>query len=101
MYIAFARLGVGDQVPRAWMPRKEVLQAISQRPVLGPAHQPLVEHDADAHVTAFQGNAPRPPSRPNKVIGGGRANTMASHRPIRIFFRQVNSIPILYPGPPG
>src|SRR5206468_4803899 len=67
---------------------------------LRPVHKALVEDDADAHIAAFEWNPPCPPAVAHEVIGGRAANAVALARPVGIFARELEAIPILNVFPP-
>ena len=56
------------------MAGEERFQAVADvAAVRGEVNEPLVEHDADADVTAFEWNPPTPPAIADDVVGGGAA----------------------------
>ena len=60
------------------MPHQKRFQPVAHVSAFaGKIHQPLVEDDADADISAFERNPPAPPPVADDVVGGGVAGAVS------------------------
>src|SRR5437867_12172585 len=81
------------------MLHEKILQPLTERAAFRQCHETLVEHDADAHVTALQRDNPRPPTVAGKMVRRRTADAVTLLRPHRVLLRQLDPVPILHTRP--
>lgn len=99
--VAFEGVGVLEEFARDGMVAEKVFEAGAQGPVLGPGDAALVEDDADADVSALEGDDPGPPAVAHEVVGGGGADAVAGGGEAGVFYGELVAVHVEDAAPSG